>query len=62
MYDKVFNNAKNSKYDEYQRSLASMVCKFFDKKEASFPNKSASGAAVKNENMSSQRPLDLATR
>ena len=30
--DKAFNIAKNSKYDGYQRELASMVYKFFDKK------------------------------
>ena len=30
--DKVFNIAKNPKYDRYQRGLASMVYKFFDKK------------------------------
>ena len=30
--DKAFNIAKNSKYDGYQRGLASMVNKFFDKK------------------------------
>ena len=30
--DKTFNIAKNAKYDEYQRGLASMVYKFFDKK------------------------------
>ena len=30
--DKVFNIAKNPKYDRYQRDLASMVYKFFDKK------------------------------
>ena len=30
--NKVFNIAKNSKYDRYQRSVASMVYKFFDKK------------------------------
>ena len=29
--DKVFNIANNSKYDGYQRRLASMVYKFFDK-------------------------------
>ena len=27
-----FNKALHSKYDEYQRDLASMVYKFFDKK------------------------------
>ena len=30
--DKAFNIAKNHKYDGYQRCLASMVYKFFDKK------------------------------
>ena len=32
--DNAFNIAKNIKYDEYQRGLASMVYKFFDKKSA----------------------------
>ena len=30
--DKAFNIAKNPKYDGYQRELASMVYKCFDKK------------------------------
>ena len=30
--DKAFNIAKNSTYDGYQRGLASIVYKFFDKK------------------------------
>ena len=30
--DKAFNVAKDTKYDRYQRGLASMVYKFFDKK------------------------------
>ena len=30
--NKAFNIAKHPKYDEYQRGLASMVYKFFDKK------------------------------
>ena len=30
--DKTFNVAKNPKYDGYQRGLASIVYKFFDKK------------------------------
>ena len=29
LHDKGFNIAKNPKYDEYQRGLASMVYKFF---------------------------------
>ena len=32
MRDKAFNIAKNPKYGGYQRRLASMVYKFFDKK------------------------------
>ena len=30
--DKAFNIAKNPKYDGYQRGLASVVYKFFDRK------------------------------
>ena len=30
--DKAYNVASNPEYDGYQRGLASMVCKFFDKK------------------------------
>ena len=32
--DKAFNIGKNPKYDEYQRGLASMIYKFFDKTTA----------------------------
>ena len=40
--DKAFNIAKNPRYDGYQRGLASMVYKFFDKKSA--------GGVVNNNN------------
>ena len=42
--DKAFNIAKNPKYDGYQRGLASMVYKFFDKKSTGngFPSYSTS--------------------
>ena len=43
MRDKAFNIDKNPKYDGYQRGLASVVYKFFEKK--------ASGGAIKNANM-----------
>ena len=36
--------ANNPKYDGYQRGLASMVYKFFDKKSASLNKFSGSGA------------------
>ena len=44
---KAFNIAKNPKYDEYQRSLASMTYKIFDKK--------ASGGTIKNENITNKK-------
>ena len=44
--DKAFNIAKNPKYGGYQRGLASMVYKFFDKKSASLPDISVSGSGV----------------
>ena len=31
MHDKEFNDAKNRKYNEYQRGIASMVKNCFDK-------------------------------
>ena len=36
--DKVYDIASNSKYDGYQRGLASMVYKFFDKKSTAEPS------------------------
>ena len=55
MRDKAFNIAKNPKYDGYQRGLASMVYKFFDKK-------SARSGFVNNNNdiKQNRRSLDLA--
>ena len=44
--DKTFDIAKNSKYDGYQRGLASMVYKYFGKKFALLPDKSVSGSGV----------------
>ena len=44
LHHKAFNIAKNPKYDGYQRGLASMVYKFFDK--------TASGSGIKNKNIS----------
>ena len=38
---KAFNIAKNPKYDGYHRGIASMVCKFFDKRSASLADKSS---------------------
>ena len=48
MKDKALNIAKNPKYDDYQRGLASMVNKFFDKKSALLPDKSVSSSGVVN--------------
>ena len=44
--DKVFKIASDAKYDGYQRVLASMVYKFFDKKSASLNKSSGSGIAA----------------
>ena len=38
--DKAFSITKNSKYEGYQRGLASMVYNFFDKNQASLTDKS----------------------
>ena len=46
MRDKAFNISKNPKYDGYQRGIASMVYKLFDK--------NISGGAIKNEVMSNK--------
>ena len=40
--DKAFNIAKDPKYDGYQRGLASVVYKFFDKKSDSLADRSTS--------------------
>ena len=45
--DKAFKIASDSKYDGYQRGLASMVYRFFDQKSASL-NK-PSGSSIVNE-------------
>ena len=50
--DKAFNIVKSPKYDGYQRGIASMVYKFFDKKFT------GSGVA-NNEIKQNRRPLDL---
>ena len=46
MRDKAFNIAKNPKYEGYQRGLASMVYKCFDKKSASLIHKSVQGVVL----------------
>ena len=43
--DKAFKIASDPKYDGYQRGLASMVYKFFDKKSTSLNKFSGSGIA-----------------
>ena len=48
--DKAFNIAKNPKYGGYQRGLASMVDKFFDKKNSG----GVATLANKNENISNK--------
>ena len=56
--DKAFNSAKNPKYDGYQRGLASMVYKFFDKKTkgsgVTLANKSAIKSIPENEKLAEE--------
>ena len=65
--DEAFNITKSPKYDRYQRGLASMVYKFFDKKAFAMhecsetlatENKSASGSGIKNENISNKESVE----
>ena len=51
--DKAFNIVKSPKYDGYQRGIASIVYKFFDKK-------STGSGIANNEIKQNWRPLDLA--
>ena len=62
--DKAFNIAKKSRYDGYQRRLASMVFKFFDKNTAGsgatmLTNKSAINSMPQNEQLAEElyRPI-----
>ena len=48
---KVFNIAKNTKYDGYQIGLASILYKLFDKRSSGC---NASGGAIKSKIMSDQ--------
>ena len=47
LLDKAFNFDKHPKYDGFQRGLASMVNKFFDKEKTS-------GSGIKNKNISNR--------
>ena len=47
--DKAFNIAKNPKYDGYERRLASMVYKCFDKKTAGSGIRSMSNQQLADE-------------
>ena len=55
--DKAFNIAKNTKYDGYQRGLASIIYKFFDKKSTSLADRSAAGSGVANNEIKQNRQL-----
>ena len=65
MRDKALNIAKNPKYDGYQKGLASMVYKFFEKNSASLPDESVSGSGVNthanDKTKQNQSLLDLST-
>ena len=50
LHDKEFNDAKNRKYNGYQRGIASMVYNFFDKK--------VSGKGFENEDILDQQSAE----
>ena len=50
LHDKEFNDAKNRKYNGYQRGIASMVYNFFDKK--------VSGKGIENEDILDQQSAE----
>ena len=52
MRDKAFNIPKNPKYDGYQRGVASMIYKFFDKNTSATHANIFAGSGIKNKNMS----------
>ena len=54
---KAFNIAKNPKYNRYQRGLASMIYKFFDKKLKGSGVNTRTNDRIKQ----NQHPLDTAT-
>ena len=59
--NKTFDIAKDAKYDEHQRRVASMVYKLFDEKSASLLDKSTKGSGVTtltNKFVSQNRQLD----
>ena len=56
--DKAFDNAKNPKYDQYQRGSASMIYEFFDKKTSAKRANKFAGSGIKNENISGQQLAD----
>ena len=49
LYDKTFNIAKDPKYDGYERVLASMIYKSFDKRN--------SAGSIKNESISNKESV-----
>ena len=54
--DKVFNIAKNPKYDGYQRGLASMVDNLFDKKVS---GRAAEGEFMSNQELAEELPKSI---
>ena len=55
--DKSFNIVKDPKYDGYQRGLASMVYKAFDKKSASLADKSTKGSGINSKSTRQNQQL-----
>ena len=52
--DKAFNTAKNLKYEKYQRGLASIVAKRFDKKTSGRATTLSNKFTIKTDNISNK--------
>ena len=55
LLEKAFNIDKNPKYNGYQRGLASVVYKFFDKISVVLEDKSTFGSGIKIGNISNKK-------
>ena len=56
--DKAFSIAKYLKYDGYQRRLASMVYKFFNKKGCGGATRISNKSAIENKNISNKKIVE----
>ena len=59
MRDKAFNIANNPRYNGYERGLAIMICKFFDKKQASETSRASASSEQKGGDVHRSPSIDF---